>query len=207
MVPTACGFLRPRSCRQRVDAHARGLRHGVRDAPASVSRQRCWRCRSRRLPERLALTVHAALWVVAAVMVAERVVAFALANPAIKILYTLAKPDEKYKVQNFVDTVVYRGGDARRAGCSLSGSGRRVRVGGCSRSCRSARSALALECQSARRSLRRRNRKTPDCGCRSAAVAAATGSAATGRHRERPPPPGPGRPSLWRNVIRPLVRS
>lgn len=60
----------------------------------------------------LALTFEPVLWVVAAVMVAERVVAFSLASPAIKVMYTLAKPDEKYKVQSFVDTVVYRGGDA-----------------------------------------------------------------------------------------------
>lgn len=60
----------------------------------------------------LFLSFDAALWVVAAVMVAERVVAFSLANPAIKVIYTLATPDEKYKVQNFIDTVVFRGGDA-----------------------------------------------------------------------------------------------
>jgi AAA family ATP:ADP antiporter len=60
----------------------------------------------------LLLSFDAALGVVAAVMVAERVVAFALANPAIKVIYTLATPDEKYKVQNFIDTVVFRGGDA-----------------------------------------------------------------------------------------------
>ena len=60
----------------------------------------------------LLLSFDAALWVVAAVMVAERIAAFALANPAIKVIYTLATPDEKYKVQNFVDTVVFRGGDA-----------------------------------------------------------------------------------------------
>ena len=60
----------------------------------------------------LALTTQPLLWVVAAVMVAERVAAFSLANPAIKVMYTLAKPDEKYKVQSFIDTVVYRGGDA-----------------------------------------------------------------------------------------------
>jgi len=58
------------------------------------------------------LSFDAALWVVAAVMVAERVTSFALANPAIKVIYTLATPDEKYKVQNFIDTVVFRGGDA-----------------------------------------------------------------------------------------------
>jgi len=60
----------------------------------------------------LFLTFDAALVVVAAVMVAERIVSFALANPAIKIIYTLATPEEKYKVQNFIDTVVFRGGDA-----------------------------------------------------------------------------------------------
>jgi ATP:ADP antiporter, AAA family len=60
----------------------------------------------------LLLSSDAALWVVAAVMVAERIVSFALANPAIKLIYTLATPAEKYKVQNFIDTVVFRGGDA-----------------------------------------------------------------------------------------------
>jgi AAA family ATP:ADP antiporter len=60
----------------------------------------------------LLLSFDAALWVVAAVMVAERIAAFSLANPAIKVIYTLATPDEKYKVQNFIDTVVFRGGDA-----------------------------------------------------------------------------------------------
>lgn len=58
------------------------------------------------------LSFDAALWVVAAVMVAERIVSFSLANPAIKVIYTLATPSEKYKVQNFIDTVVFRGGDA-----------------------------------------------------------------------------------------------
>ena len=52
------------------------------------------------------------LWTVAGVMVAERVTAFALSGPALKVMYTLTSPDEKYKVQNFIDTVVYRGGDA-----------------------------------------------------------------------------------------------
>ncbi len=60
----------------------------------------------------LAITYQPLLWVVAAVMVGERVVAFSLSSPAIKVMYTLAEPDEKYKVQSFIDTVVYRGGDA-----------------------------------------------------------------------------------------------
>lgn len=60
----------------------------------------------------LALTSEPLLWVVAAVMVAERVVAFSLSGPATKVMYTLAAPADKYKVQSFIDTVVYRGGDA-----------------------------------------------------------------------------------------------
>jgi AAA family ATP:ADP antiporter len=60
----------------------------------------------------LALAVSPTLEVIAAVMVAERAVGFALANPAIKVLYTVVDPDEKYKAQNFIDTVVFRGGDA-----------------------------------------------------------------------------------------------
>ncbi len=60
----------------------------------------------------LALFEHPALTVVAAVMVAERVTAFSLSSPAIKVMYSLTSADEKYKVQNFIDTVVYRGGDA-----------------------------------------------------------------------------------------------
>ena len=60
----------------------------------------------------VALSLDPGLWMVAAVMVAERVTAFSLSSPAIKVMYTEARPDEKYKVQNFVDTVVYRGGDA-----------------------------------------------------------------------------------------------
>lgn len=59
-----------------------------------------------------ALTASPTLSVVAAVMVVERAIAFAFSNPAMKVLYTIVTPDEKYKAQNFVDTVVYRGGDA-----------------------------------------------------------------------------------------------
>jgi len=63
----------------------------------------------------IGLAVYAAvpeLQVVAAIMVAERVAAFALSNPSMKVLYTAVDLDERYKAQNFIDTVVYRGGDA-----------------------------------------------------------------------------------------------
>ena len=52
------------------------------------------------------------LQVVAAIMVVERVTAFALSNPALKVLYIAVDVDERYKAQSFIDTVVYRGGDA-----------------------------------------------------------------------------------------------
>ncbi len=62
------------------------------------------------------------LTVVAAIMTIERIVAFGLSTPATKVLYTVVSPDEKYKAQNFVDTVVYRGGDAA-SGWLLKGLG------------------------------------------------------------------------------------
>jgi AAA family ATP:ADP antiporter len=60
----------------------------------------------------VAISYAPSLEVVAAVLVADRAIAFALSNPASKVLYTVVTPDEKYKAQNFIDTVVYRGGDA-----------------------------------------------------------------------------------------------
>jgi AAA family ATP:ADP antiporter len=60
----------------------------------------------------LAMAVAPGLAVVAAIMVAVRVTAFASASPAVKVLYTALTPEQKFKAQNFIDTVVYRGGDA-----------------------------------------------------------------------------------------------
>jgi AAA family ATP:ADP antiporter len=60
----------------------------------------------------VALAISPALYVVAAVMVAERAIAFSITNPAVKVLWTAVPLDEKYKAQNFIDTAVYRGGDA-----------------------------------------------------------------------------------------------
>jgi AAA family ATP:ADP antiporter len=52
------------------------------------------------------------LAVIVVVMVLERAVHFSFSNPASRVLWTGVDPDDKYKAQNFVDTVVYRGGDA-----------------------------------------------------------------------------------------------
>jgi ATP:ADP antiporter, AAA family len=59
-----------------------------------------------------------ALWwsptlsIIAGVLAVERTIAFSLTSPALKVLFTGVEPEAKYKAQNFIDTVVYRGGDA-----------------------------------------------------------------------------------------------
>jgi AAA family ATP:ADP antiporter len=63
----------------------------------------------------IALAISPTLAVVVTVLAMERTITFALASPAIKVLYTLVQPEEKYKAQNFTDTVVFRGGDAASA--------------------------------------------------------------------------------------------
>jgi AAA family ATP:ADP antiporter len=50
--------------------------------------------------------------VLALVMIARRVGEYALVRPGREMLFAVATPDEKYKAKNFIDTVVYRGGDA-----------------------------------------------------------------------------------------------
>jgi AAA family ATP:ADP antiporter len=63
----------------------------------------------------IALGISPTLTVVVTVLAMERTITFAFANPAIKVLYTLVEPEEKYKAQSFNDTVVFRGGDAASA--------------------------------------------------------------------------------------------
>ncbi len=60
----------------------------------------------------IAIAAAPTLWMIVIVVVIERAVAFAFANPAFRVLYTAVPPEDKYKAQNFTDTVVYRGGDA-----------------------------------------------------------------------------------------------
>lgn len=45
------------------------------------------------------------------VQVARRVSNFALARPAREVLFTVVPREDRYKAKNFIDTVVYRGGD------------------------------------------------------------------------------------------------
>ncbi|HWI13404.1 MAG TPA: MFS transporter, partial [Burkholderiales bacterium] len=58
------------------------------------------------------LSVFPALTVMLAFGVVRRAGEFALSKPAREILFTVIPREEKYKAKNFIDTVVYRGGDA-----------------------------------------------------------------------------------------------
>lgn len=60
----------------------------------------------------VALAASPTLAVIVTIIAVERALAFALANPALKVLYTAVGQEDKYKAQNFNDTVVFRGGDA-----------------------------------------------------------------------------------------------
>jgi AAA family ATP:ADP antiporter len=48
-------------------------------------------------------------------MTARRAAGYALERPAREVLFTVVSREEKYKAKNFIDTVVYRGGDAATA--------------------------------------------------------------------------------------------
>lgn len=52
------------------------------------------------------------LGVLVALQVLRRVGEYAITRPAREILFTVVNREEKYKSKNFIDTVVYRGGDA-----------------------------------------------------------------------------------------------
>ena len=58
----------------------------------------------------LALAPVFAVFVV--VMVARRAGEYAFVRPGREMLYTVVPAEQKYKAKNFIDTVVYRGGDA-----------------------------------------------------------------------------------------------
>ncbi len=60
----------------------------------------------------LALAAAPALAVIATVQVVRRAGNYALARPGREMLFTVVSRMEKYKAKNFIDTVIYRGGDA-----------------------------------------------------------------------------------------------
>jgi AAA family ATP:ADP antiporter len=60
----------------------------------------------------LVLAAAPALLAIALVQVVRRAGNYALARPGREMLFTVISRMEKYKAKNFIDTVVYRGGDA-----------------------------------------------------------------------------------------------
>jgi AAA family ATP:ADP antiporter len=59
-----------------------------------------------------ALAAGPSLWVVGAFQVIRRTTHYGLERPGREVLYTVVGREEKYKSKGFIDTVVYRGGDA-----------------------------------------------------------------------------------------------
>ena len=60
----------------------------------------------------LLLGIMPTLGVLIAVQVLRRAGNYAVMRPAREMLYVVLVKEEKYKAKNFIDTVVYRGGDA-----------------------------------------------------------------------------------------------
>ncbi|MBE0582133.1 MAG: MFS transporter [Desulfofustis sp.] len=59
-----------------------------------------------------ALALVPALWIIVAVQVLRRAGNYAIMRPGREMLYVVLSTEEKYKAKNFIDTVIYRGGDA-----------------------------------------------------------------------------------------------
>ncbi|RJQ76460.1 MAG: MFS transporter [Desulfobacteraceae bacterium] len=60
----------------------------------------------------LALSFLSALWVLVALQILRRAGDYAVMRPGREMLYVVLSKEEKYKAKNFIDTVIYRGGDA-----------------------------------------------------------------------------------------------
>nr|WP_321237427.1 MFS transporter [uncultured Psychroserpens sp.] len=60
----------------------------------------------------LIISVNTSLIVIAALIIMHRAGNFSLLKPSREILYTVCTKEEKYRIKNIIDTVIYRGGDA-----------------------------------------------------------------------------------------------
>lgn len=58
------------------------------------------------------LAASPGLWLFAAIEVTRKGANYAVARPSRELLYTVVTRDERYKSKSFIDTFVYRGGDA-----------------------------------------------------------------------------------------------
>ena len=59
----------------------------------------------------MVLAINPVFLVVAVLQALRRGIGFGFAKPTHVMLYSVVTPKEKYKAKNFIDTVVYRGGD------------------------------------------------------------------------------------------------
>ncbi len=60
----------------------------------------------------MVISFKLSLTFIAVLIIIHRVGNFSLLRPSREILFTVCSKEEKYRVKNFIDTVVYRGGDA-----------------------------------------------------------------------------------------------
>lgn len=60
----------------------------------------------------LFLGLKTSVFTVGALVIFHRVGNFSLLKPSKEILFTVCNKDEKYRIKSFIDTIVYRGGDA-----------------------------------------------------------------------------------------------
>lgn len=59
----------------------------------------------------IALALSPSVAVISTIMVMSRALDYGLSGPTMRVLYTIIDPADKYRAQNFNDTVVYRGGN------------------------------------------------------------------------------------------------
>lgn len=80
----------------------------------------------------LAVGAWPSLWLVTSLLSLRRVVHYSFERPAREVLFTVVSREEKYKAKSFLDTLVYRGGDAlgAQAAAALFAAG--VSLGGVS---------------------------------------------------------------------------
>lgn len=64
----------------------------------------------------IAFAFSPSLALIAIIMVLSRAMGYGLAGPALRVLFTVIDARDKYRAQNFVDTLVHRGGNALSAG-------------------------------------------------------------------------------------------
>ena len=77
----------------------------------------------------IALAVAPMLATIVIIMVLSRAMGYGLSGPATRVLYTVVDPQDKYRAQNFIDTLVQRGGNAA-AGWMFRGMGKATGAAG-----------------------------------------------------------------------------